>query len=208
MWQAILGAGLSLAENRQKGQINSLLAKDQRSWSEQMSSNAYRRGMKDMKLAGLNPILAYQKGPASTPSGAAATIGGGGGAAAGLSAGSAMAIAQEQAKNLKETNTNIRADTRKKEWEAKLNENLAYNAKQQHHVLEQTWRGMQSDNFKKKAEEQFYKTEFGQFIKNLGITMDALSPFLQSNARSTSKTPNMKSQISKATGAKPAAKAK
>lgn len=68
---------------------NSAEALANREWQERMSNTAYQRAVEDMRKAGLNPILAYANGGASTPGGSGATITG---ASMGMPSSSALGV--------------------------------------------------------------------------------------------------------------------
>lgn len=78
-----LGAGLSYKGAKLANATNLRIAREQMGFQkesvdkqmqfqERMSNTAYQRAMEDMRKAGINPILAYNQGGASSPVGASA----------------------------------------------------------------------------------------------------------------------------------------
>jgi len=68
----LVGGALGLVGNIIGGNKADEAASDNREFQAQMSNTSYQRGVADMRAAGLNPILAYSQGGASTPSGSVA----------------------------------------------------------------------------------------------------------------------------------------
>lgn len=55
--------------------FNAAQTQTARDFAERMSNTSYQRGMRDMRAAGLNPILAYGQGGATAPQVGAASVG-------------------------------------------------------------------------------------------------------------------------------------
>jgi len=81
MLGAILGAAGGIASGlgtylgvKETNKANAEQAQKQMDYQTEMSNSAYQRAVADLKAAGLNPMLAYSQGGASTPVGAKAEM--------------------------------------------------------------------------------------------------------------------------------------
>lgn len=99
-------SGIMGAEGQEDAnEANAEQAQRQMDFQERMSNTSYQRAIADMKAAGLNPMLAYGHGGASTPGGAQAVIGN----KATAATNAALAAAQSQTAQV--TNEKTRAET-------------------------------------------------------------------------------------------------
>ncbi len=69
-----IGGGLSAFGQERTNAQNAQLAREQMAFQSQMSGTSYQRAVADMMAAGLNPMLAYSQGGASTPTGQTAVM--------------------------------------------------------------------------------------------------------------------------------------
>lgn len=69
-----IGAAATAYGVHKQNQMQKEQAAKQMQFQERMSSTSWQRSVEDMKMAGINPMLSYMKGGASSPGGAMANV--------------------------------------------------------------------------------------------------------------------------------------
>lgn len=72
LWRESLGRDFADFQGNKAREFSADQSQMNRDFQERMSNTSYQRAVGDMKAAGLNPMLAYAQGGASTPTGSAA----------------------------------------------------------------------------------------------------------------------------------------
>lgn len=70
----IIGGLLGSSAQKKANKANIQLQRENQAWMERMSNTEWQRGVEDMKAAGLNPMLGFSQGGASSPSSSAARV--------------------------------------------------------------------------------------------------------------------------------------
>lgn len=185
---------------------NTIEAEKARSWSERMSNTAYQRTMADMKKAGLNPILAYQKGGASSPGASSASSGAPSGSSASSGAASSpsppllpsvmqnavhsamewartepeIRVRNQTERNLKEEELRIAQTENRERQSALLYKRQAEKTEQETRTEKERTDAMKRASELGKTDQAFYESKVGEYSRYWGNFWKEAIPFFNS----------------------------
>lgn len=156
-----------------------------RQWAYDMATTEYQRTMKDMKNAGLNPILAAKVGGGATPSASQANI------AAPRSTTSAKdaLLSAMQIDEAKARIANYNADTQKKFEEAMVNSAQYKEINSRISILQEELTSAKAAAKRAEEDDKFYSTDTGKVMREIDLIGKSLNPFAgaASSARSATR---------------------
>lgn len=152
---SVLGSGIT-------GMFSKSSAKSQMQFQKYMSDTAHQREVRDLKLAGLNPILSAKYGGASTPAGAGYQVPDLGGA---VSSAPALKKMYAELQQIQKTTDNTMQDTDlKNEQEKKVQDEREYIKAQTNQTNAQIPIA-EANQVKAKAEAALYEGALGVIIR-------------------------------------------
>ncbi len=175
---AAIGGFASLVGGERANKSAEASAERQIAFQRESAQNAYQWATADMKKAGINPMLAYQRGGSSALSGASYkpqdTLT--------PAVNSALAARRQAAdlKLVKEQTKNTQQDTVKKRQEGyAVDTNAALNT-MRYRLGKEELHSAKATAAAAKTDEKFFSTDMGKFLRKIDMIGRSLNPFANS----------------------------
>lgn len=193
--------GVGALQNKLTRKAQAKEAKRAREWAEMMRATAYQTAVKDLEAAGLNPMLAYAQGSASTPGAPMAHISQSDISQSMRGVGERMISSAKQSGMMRDQIKTVEAQREAAEADAEVAKGSVKSrqeaiwaaadrdAQSAHLSIAQARRAeaektnLEYDSQMKRADAEFYSSEFGSRVRNVERIMQALpaiGPILRS----------------------------